>query len=83
MSKFFEDIFGAISAAEKIKRSATEESRYLCKNEISNQFYFVFNIKRNSSIGQSSIYKDEQSMASGIQYMKEYLVEADIVDLTT
>ena len=83
MSKFFEDVEEAISAAENIKRSATEESRYLFKKETSNQFYFIFNIKRNSSIGQSSIYKDEQSLDSGIQYMKEYLVKADIVDLTT
>lgn len=83
MSKFFEDVFEAISAAEKIKRSAAEENRYLHKKETSNQMYFMFNVNRDSSLGQSSIYKDEQSMDSGIQYMKEYLAEADIVDLTS
>ena len=83
MSKFFEDVEEALSAAEKIKRRATEDSCYLCKNGITNQFYFLFNIKKNSPIGQSSIYKDRQSMDSEIHYMKNNLVDAEIVDLTT
>jgi uncharacterized protein YegP (UPF0339 family) len=83
ISHFFEDGAEATSAAEKIKRSSPESSNYLCKKETSDQFYFVFNIKNNSAVGQSSIYKDRQSMDYGIKYMKEYLVEAEIVDLTT
>ena len=83
ISKFFENILEAISAAEKTKRSATEESFYQGKKETTNQFYFIFNIKQNSPIGQSSIYKDKPSMEAGIHYMKNYLGEAEIVDLTT
>lgn len=83
ISKFFEDSLEAVSAAEKIKRNAMEENCYHGKNEISNHFYFIFNIKKNAPIGQSSIYKDGASMDAGIHYMKKYLLEAEIVDLTT
>lgn len=83
MSKFFEDVEEALSAAEKIKRRAAEESCYLCKNGVTNQYYFVFNVKKNCPIGQSSIYQDRPSMDSEIHYMKNNLGEAEIVDLTT
>jgi len=82
MSNFFEHLEEALSAAENIKRRAAEENYYLYKNRLKNHFYFVFKIKKNSSIGQSSIYKDKQSIDSGIHYMKNYLVKAEIIDLT-
>lgn len=83
ISKFFDDVIEAIAAAEKIKRSATEERFYLGQKETTNQFYFSFGSKKNSSVGQSSIYRDKPSMDYGIDYMKKYLAEAEIVDLTT
>ena len=82
MSDFFEDLEEALSAAEKIKKSAAEQNYYIYKNRLKNQFYFVFKINKNSPIGQSSIYKDTQSIDSVIHYMKNYLVEAEIIDLT-
>ena len=82
MSNFFEDLEEALSAAEKIKRSAAEKNYYIYKNRLKNQFYFVFKINKNFQIGQSSIYKDTQSIDSVIHYMKNYLVEAEIIDLT-
>jgi uncharacterized protein YegP (UPF0339 family) len=83
MSNFFEHLEEALSAAENIKRRAAEENYYLYKNRLKNHFYFVFKIKKNSPIGQSSIYKDKQSIDSAIHYMKNNLVKAEIVDLTT
>lgn len=83
MSNFFENLEETLSAVEKIKKRAAEENYYIYKNRLKNQFYFVFKIKKNSSIGQSSIYKDKQSIDSGIHYMKNNLVKAEIVDLTT
>ena len=83
ISKFFEDNLEAVSTAEKTKRSAMEESCYQEKKETTNESYFIFNIKKNAPIGQSSIYKDKPSMEAGIHYMKNYLVEAEIIDLTT
>lgn len=83
ISKFCEDIPEVMSAAEKIKRSAMEESRYHRQNENLNQMYFIFNIKKNTPVGQSSIYKDRPTMDYAIRYMQKYLQEAEIVDLTT
>ena len=83
ISIFFEDIVEAVAAAENIKRSATEESCYLRKNDNTGLSYFIFNIRKIFPIGQSSIYKYGPSMDSGINFMKKYLAEAEIVDLTT
>lgn len=83
MSKFFEDLEEVFSAAEKIKRRASEESCYLCKNGITNQYYFVFYLKQDSPIGHSSIYKDKVSMDAEMHYMQEHLKEAEVLDLTS
>lgn len=82
MSVFFEDIVEAVAAAENIKRNSTGDSVYVCKTDSPDQSYFIFKAKNNSPIGQSSIYKYGQSVEAGIQYMKEHLLEAEIVDLT-
>ena len=82
ISIFFEDIVEAVAAAENIKRKSTGDSVYICKTDSPDQSYFIFKTKNNSPIGQSSIYKYGQSVDVGIQYMKEHLLEAEIVDLT-
>ena len=82
ISIFFEDIVEAFAAAENIKRNSTGDSVYTCKTDSPGQSYFIFKNKNNSPIGQSSIYKYGQSVDVGIQYMKEHLLEAEIVDMT-
>jgi uncharacterized protein YegP (UPF0339 family) len=82
ISIFFEDIVEAVAAAENIKRNSTADSVYICKTDSPDQSYFIFKTKNNSPIGQSSIYKNGQSVEAGIQYMKEHLLSAEIVDLT-
>ncbi len=83
ISIFFEDIVEAVATAEKIKRTSTEDGCYLRKGTSPDQSWFTFKAQNNSSIGQSSIYTHSLSMEAGIQYMKEHLLEAEIVDLTT
>jgi len=82
ISIFFEDIVEAVAAAENIKRNSTGDSVYICKTDSPDQSYFIFKTKNNAPIGQSSVYKYGQPVEAGIQYMKEHLLEAEIVDLT-
>ena len=58
MSNFFEHLEEALSAAENIKRRAAEENYYLYKNRLKNHFYFVFKIKKNSSIGSPTFFDE-------------------------
>ncbi|MGW8195340.1 MAG: DUF1508 domain-containing protein [Desulforhopalus sp.] len=83
ISIFFENIVEAVAAAENIKRNSMNDNCYLPKNDTKEQSYFIFHAANKSTIGQSSIYKCRLSLEAGIRYMKKYLVDAEIFDLTT
>ena len=82
ISNFFEDIMEAVATAESFRRNSEKDSNYLRKINPPDQYHFILKAKDNSSLGQSSMYKCEPLVEAGIQYMKEYLLEADILDLT-
>ncbi len=80
---FFENMAEVVAAVENIKRNSTEDAYYLRNTTSAEQTHFIFRAKNENPIGQSIMYKHTSAMEVGLQYMKEHLLSADIVDLTT
>ncbi|MDG5470056.1 hypothetical protein P9J64_17205 [Deltaproteobacteria bacterium IMCC39524] len=83
VSIFFENMSEVVAAVENIKRNSTEEACYIRNTTSTEQLYFIFTAKDKEPIGQSTRYKYSSSMDAGLQYMKNHLLSAEVVDLTT
>lgn len=85
ISNFFEDTPELYSAIDEMKNNVADDAHYLRKESPLNpgQVYFLFQLKEKHFLGQSTMYNITSVMESGIDYMKENILETETVMLST
>lgn len=82
ISVFFESIPEVTAAIENLQRQSATNGCYLIQTTSPEKAYFIFKPKNKHPIGQSTMYEHISTMEIGLQYMKQQLLSADVVDLT-
>jgi uncharacterized protein YegP (UPF0339 family) len=73
---------GAENGIESVKKNAPLEACYECKISTNWQPYFVLKAANNEPIGTSLIYASATARDKGIESVKVYAPNAQVVDMT-
>ncbi|ACV25483.1 YegP family protein [Kangiella koreensis] len=67
---------------ESVKKNSPDDNNYARKDSKNNQYYFVLKAQNHEPIGHSEMYTTKASRDNGIESVKRFGPDADVVDLT-
>ncbi|MBD3668373.1 MAG: YegP family protein [Kangiella sp.] len=67
---------------ESVRTHSPDEDNYVRKDSTDGQYYFVLRAKNYEIIGRSEMYTTKASRDNGIESVKRFGPDADVVDLT-
>ncbi len=81
-SEMYSSKSAAMNGIASVQANCAEEGQYECKESSGGQPYFVLKAKNHQVIGQSQMYKSDDSCRNGIESCMENGTSETIKDLT-
>lgn len=81
-SETYKSKSGAMNGIESVRKNSQLDSAYKKETAKNGQPFFVLRAGNNETIGKSETYSSESAMKNGMEAVKKYAPDAELVDLT-
>jgi len=82
VSRFFEDVSEVYAAIAEMKDNLADNNNYVRKISPPAQVYFIFRVRDQEPLGQSTMYRLVSIMEISIEFMKRSFACSEVVDLS-
>ena len=79
-SQGYSSASGCENGIESVKKNASDESKFECKEAKDGRVYFVLKASNGQEIGRSQMYKSESGCKNGMASVATNAADATIVD---